>query len=95
MESWKYEYFVQQLHRTAYKQHESFVFGALVHDARLRDLRVTTQQYARRRDFGYALVDIYYPQIHLAVEVDEPHHGNQAEEDREREPRRPLLGFQT
>jgi very-short-patch-repair endonuclease len=85
MESWKYEYLVHQLHRTAYKQHESYVLGALIHDPRLHELKVATQQYVRRRDCGYALVDIYFPQIKLGLEVDEPYHANQSDADRERE----------
>jgi hypothetical protein len=33
-----------------------------------------TQQYVKRQTGNYALLDLYFPQIELAVEVDEMHH---------------------
>ena len=75
MVNWKYEYLVNQLHRTAYKKHENYVIGSLLHDESLSELKPCTQHYVRRSDnAGYALLDLYYPQIELAVEIDEPHH---------------------
>ena len=75
MINWKYEYLINQLHRTAYKKHENYVIGSLLHDESLSELKPCTQHYVRRSDnTGYALLDLYYPQIELAVEIDEPHH---------------------
>ena len=72
--SWKYDYLVKQIHRTAYKCHESFIIGALIHDAELAELKPCTQFYVKRTDGGYALIDLYYPQLDFAIEIDEPHH---------------------
>lgn len=76
MENWKYEHLVKQIHRTKYKRHESFIIGSLLHDSNLKDLLPLTQHYVKRIDNKYALIDLFYPQINLAIEIDEPHHEN-------------------
>ncbi len=78
---WKYDYLVEQIHRTAYKKHESFVVGALLHDPELRCLQPCTQFYVRCVDKTYALLDLFYPQINLAIEIDEEHHENNPQKD--------------
>lgn len=83
--NWKYGYLVKQLHRTAYKKHENFVIGSLVHDKDLSELKPCMQYYVRKNSEGYALLDIYYPQIELAIEVDEPPHKNNKNADRKRQ----------
>lgn len=85
MEQWQYEHIVSQLHRTYRKRHENFVLGALIHDEVIGELLVFTQHYVRFKTEGYALVDIFYPQLDIAIEVDEPLHQNFRESDRKRE----------
>ncbi|TRW49997.1 hypothetical protein FM042_03865 [Aliidiomarina halalkaliphila] len=82
---WKYNYLIEQLHRTAYKRHEAFIVSSLIHDSSLSKLKPCTQFYVRRTDSGYALVDIYYPQLNIAIEIDEPHHLNNKESDLSRQ----------
>lgn len=82
---WKYKYLVNQLHRTAYKKHESYVIGSLIHDTNLSELKPCTQYYVRKNDEGYALIDIYYPQIEIAIEVDESHHDRNRISDQKRQ----------
>ncbi|MGD1849516.1 MAG: AbaSI family restriction endonuclease [Cyanophyceae cyanobacterium] len=84
-DNWKYEYLIEQIHRTAYKKHVSFVIGSLIHDKSLSELKPCTQYYVKRKDGGYALLDLYYPQIELAVEIDEPHHLNNIDSDKKRQ----------
>lgn len=48
---------------------------------------VYTQHYVRFKTEGYALVDIYYPQLNIAIEVDEPQHQKYRESDDNRERR--------
>ncbi|MFK8066808.1 MAG: AbaSI family restriction endonuclease [Gammaproteobacteria bacterium] len=83
--NWKYSYLVDQVHRTAYKKHESFIIGSLMHDPELDDLMPCTQFYVNRTDGGYALIDLFYPQLNLAIEVDEPAHENNIDFDNERQ----------
>lgn len=95
LSSWKYEYYVEQIRRTFHlkkskknfrvKKHENYVITALLHDERLRDLKPVTQYYVPLSDSKYALLDLYYPQINLAIEVDEPHHLEHKDEDDARE----------
>ena len=85
MAQWKHEYLVDQIHRTAYKKYESFVVGSLIHDKSLSELKPCTQHYVKRVDGGYALLDLYYPQIDLAIEIDEPAHANNVESDESRQ----------
>lgn len=81
MTQWKHDYLVDQIHRTAYKKYENYVIGSLIHDKSFSDLKPCTQYYVKRVDGGYALLDLYYPQIELAVEIDEPHHENNVKSD--------------
>ena len=85
MAQWPYDYLVEQIHRTAYKKHENYVINSLLHDKSLSDLQPCTQFYVNRTDGGYALLDLYYPQIELAIEVDEPPHGKNAKSDDKRQ----------
>ena len=82
---WKHDYLVDQIHRTAYKKYENYVIGSLIHDKSLSDLKPCTQYYVKRVDGGYALLDLYYPQIELAIEIDEPPHENNVELDETRQ----------
>lgn len=82
---WKYHHYISQLQRTTKKVHENFVVSSLFHDSRLSELLPLTQYYVRRDEKRYALVDLYYPQLHIAVEIDEPHHAFNADTDRIRE----------
>ena len=95
MEDWKYEHYIEQIRRTFHlkknkkdfriKKHENFVITALLHDERLRELKPLTQHYVPLSDSNYALIDLYYPQIDLAIEVDEPHHLDNQDADKARQ----------
>lgn len=82
---WKYQHYTNQIRRTYRKQHENFVVTSLIHDSRLSELAPYTQHYVKRSDQGYALIDLYYPQIDLAIEIDEPYHEYVKEADKVRE----------
>ena len=95
MEDWKYDHYIEQIRRTFHlkknkkdfrvKKHENYVITALLHDERLRDLKPITQHYVPLSDSNYALIDLYYPQIDLAIEVDEPQHLNNKNADDKRQ----------
>ena len=85
MEDWKYHHYIDQLQRTTKKVHENFVVSSLFHEPLLADLMPLTQHYLRRDEVRYALVDLYYPQLHIAIEIDEPHHQKYQEQDKERQ----------
>ena len=85
LQNWKYDHYIDQLQRTTRKVHENFVVSSLFHDERLSDLLPLTQFYVRRDDSRYALIDLYYPQLHFAIEIDEPHHKNYVTQDAQRQ----------
>ena len=67
MADWKYHHYIDQLQRTTKKVHENFVVSSLFHEPLLADLMPLTQHYLRRDEVRYALVDLYYPQLHIDV----------------------------
>ena len=81
IENWKYDHLVRQIQRTAFKPHESFIIGSLLHDEKLIDILPLTQFYVKRKDGKYALIDLYYPQLNLAIEIDEPAHNKNLQND--------------
>lgn len=97
MQDWKYEHYVEQIRRTFHlkknkkdfrvKKHENFVITSFLHDERLRELKPLTQHYVLLSNSNYALIDLYYPQIDIAIEVDEPHHLDNINADKERQER--------
>ncbi|MEJ6792113.1 MAG: hypothetical protein QNK89_05090 [Lacinutrix sp.] len=67
------------------KKHENFIITSLIHDQRLTELKPLTQHYVPLSDNNYALIDLYYPQIEFALEVDESHHLDNIDEDKKRQ----------
>lgn len=73
-QDWKMEYLYRIFsHHTRGKDMENYVVNAIW--ARLDDLNIkpVTQQYVRRAN-GYALIDLYFPQINYGIECDEVQH---------------------
>lgn len=90
---WKYDHFIEQIHKTSYKSHENYIVGSLLHDSRLLNLKPLGQYYTKRNNGKYALIDLYYPQIKLAIEIDEKRHKNTIKADKKREKEiRKILG---
>ena len=83
--TWKQRYLYRMFsHHTKDKEMENYVVNAIW--ARLDDLNVkpVTQQYVRRPN-GYALIDLYFPQINYGVECDEAYHKDNTLKDAARE----------
>jgi hypothetical protein len=45
------------------------------------NIKPVTQQYVKTDEGRYALLDLFFPALNFAIEVDEPHHRNQKEQD--------------
>ncbi|MDA7654426.1 hypothetical protein N8629_01360 [Akkermansiaceae bacterium] len=73
---WKAEHYIKQIHRTAYKKFECYVITKLLHDSDLKDFLPRTQYYVEKNDGEYALIDLFYPQFNIAIEIDEEYHEN-------------------
>lgn len=76
--------------RTKNKNYENFIVNAIYTLIGNKELIPVTQQYVKRKK-GYALLDLYFPQLNYGIEVDEGQHLNlinQAKDkDREKEVR--------
>lgn len=71
--------------RTQNKRAENYVVNYIW--ARLHNLNLepVTQQYILLKKKKYALIDLYFPQLHYAIECDEGHHERNKKADAERE----------
>ena len=82
----KKEYIVNQLRRTFNKKYENYCITRIYHLLNRNDVQIITQQmFKREKDKEIALADLYFPQINLSIEIDEPHHFSQKDADRQRE----------
>lgn len=61
------------LTKVKHKQYEHFVVSRIIHELCDTDVKVVSQQLVRRPN-GRALLDLYFPQINVSLEVDEPQH---------------------
>lgn len=81
----KREYLIKTLSRTKRKDYENYVIGAIWHRLNSLEIKPVSQQYVKRDDGKYALLDLYFPQINLGIECDEAYHEHNAEPDKIRE----------
>ncbi|MFF2499595.1 AbaSI family restriction endonuclease [Peribacillus sp. NPDC058075] len=70
----KREYLVRTFSRTKRKDYENYILNRIWNRLNRLDLKPVTQQYIKRADGKYALIDLYFPQIHLGIECDEGFH---------------------
>ena len=86
----KTDYVIRQIAKSYKKKYENYVVTRIWHLINNLDLKFVTQQHVTRPE-GRALTDMYFPQIQLHIEVDEPHHyhfdfeGKQTNQDAVRE----------
>jgi very-short-patch-repair endonuclease len=80
----KIEFICRQLSRAENKMFEHYVVTRIWHRLNDTDLKFVTQQYVVRPQ-GRALTDMYFPQLHIHVEIDEGHHRLQTQSDKVRE----------
>ena len=69
-----------KIHRKGY---ETYVIARIWNKLDNLNIEIVSQQYVKREN-GYALLDLYFPQINYGVEVNEAYHLSQPEEDKMR-----------
>lgn len=67
------------------KKYEFYVVSRIIHLLNDTEIQFTTQQLVRKKDGKRYLIDLYFPQFKIAVEIDESHHLSNEEADRARE----------
>ncbi len=80
----KLEFICRQLSRAENKTFEHYVVTRIWHLLNDIDIKFITQQYVVRPE-GRALTDMYFPQLHKHIEIDEGHHKKQIQSDKIRE----------
>lgn len=80
----KLDYITRQLSRAKKKRFEHYVINRIWNLLDDLSIKFITQQYVVRPD-GRALTDMFFPQFDLHIEVDEPYHLNQIEQDKLRQ----------
>lgn len=81
----KRDYLIKTLSRTKRKDYENYVIGAIWHRLNNLEIKPVSQQYVKRSDGKYALLDLYFPQINVGIECDEAYHEHNTEPDKIRE----------
>lgn len=80
----KREYIIRQIAKTNKKKYENYVVTRIFHRLNRDDVKFMTQQFVNRPE-GHALTDMYFPQLELHIEIDEPFHKKQEKLDIDRE----------
>jgi len=80
----KQEFILRQIAKTNKKNYENYVVTRIWHLLDRTDVKFKTQQYVVHEN-GYALTDMYFPQLQIHIEVDEPFHNKQFGKDLDRE----------
>lgn len=78
----KRDYLVRTLSRTKRKDYENYIINAIWHKLDNMELKPVSQQYVKRNNGKHALMDLYFPQLQIAIEVDEAYHQNNQESDK-------------
>ena len=83
----KTEYIVRSLSKGTHKKYETFVLNAIYNKLNNPNLEIVTQQYVATENKKMKYIDLYFPQIKVAIEVDEPYHSSveQRRNDKKRE----------
>lgn len=69
------EYNINQLKKSKGKKYENYVISRIVHGINhFDDIKFITQQYVKNADNKYYFTDLFFPQLGLHIEIDEPHH---------------------
>jgi len=72
----KDKHLLNLLTKVKHKQYEHFVISKIIHELCDTDVKLVSQQLVRRPS-GRALLDLYFPQINVSLEIDEPQHENE------------------
>lgn len=76
----KYDYLKRQLAKTNKKNDENYIITRIWHTLDNFEIKINTQQYVVRQKksekLEYGLIDLFFPQFNIAIEIDEAHHKN-------------------
>lgn len=79
----KLEYVARCLSRGTHKNYETFIINEIYSRLNNPNLEISTQQHVVTKDDGTKYIDLYFPQLKIAVEVDEPYHNSKEQSQRD------------
>lgn len=77
----KIEYLIKTLSRTKRKDYENYCVNRIYSLLNDLDIKPMTQKCVKKED-GWYLIDLYFPQFNVGVEIDEGHHIGREKEDK-------------
>lgn len=77
-------YLTKTLSRTKRKDFENYIINSIWNGVKCSDLLPVSQQYINSNGNHY-FIDLYFPQLNIGIECDEPYHEKQKTKDIERE----------
>lgn len=80
--STKLEYVARCLSRE-HKKYETFIINEIYSRLNNPNLEISTQQHVVTKDDGTKYIDLYFPQLKIAVEVDEWYHNSEEQKQRD------------
>lgn len=73
----KTEYLLRSFQKISHKKWELYIISRIIHQLNDGDIEFITQQLVRRKDGTIALMDLYFPQLNIHLEINETHHANE------------------
>lgn len=77
----KLEYLVKTFSKTTRKDYENYCVNRIWTLLNRTDIKPVTQSYVQFDNGNYALLDLHFPSLNYAIEIDEPYHKKQKLED--------------
>lgn len=77
----QFQHIVKTLSRTKRKDFENYCVNRIWSLLNRTDIKPITQSYVKLNNGKHALLDLHFPSLNYAVEIDEPHHKEQQLED--------------
>lgn len=72
----KLDYIVRSLSRGTNKKYETYVINSIWNKINNSEVEFVTQQYVKDSEGNIRYIDMYFPQIKFAIEVDEWYHNS-------------------
>lgn len=77
----QFKYIIKTLSRTKRKDYENYCVNRIWTLLNRTDIKPVTQSYVQFDNGNYALLDLHFPSLNYAIEIDESHHKKQKLED--------------
>lgn len=77
MNDYQFKHIIKTFSRTKRKDYENYCLNRIWTLLNRTDIKPVSQSYVQFQDGHHALLDLHFPSLNYAIEVDEPHHQSQ------------------